>query len=109
MVKALSMNKTYINQCDSLSNTALHLALLRNYSGIANYLLAIGAKVNTLNSRRWTPLHCAAKVCNFSIIKQLAAKGINISARDSLKNTALSYVESYLLEYNFNQELFNIM
>ncbi len=45
---------------DEDSNTALHLACTHGRAKVVGKLLAYGADVQSRNSKRWTPLDCAA-------------------------------------------------
>ena len=62
---------------DSNGNSFLSLAVQSNCFQIVNYLLNIGANVNTQNNSNNTPLHFALSFHNFEIADMLIQRGAN--------------------------------
>ena len=60
---------------DSNGNSFLSLAVQSNSFQIVNYLLNIGATVNTQNNSNNTPLHFALSFHNFEIADMLIQRG----------------------------------
>lgn len=68
--------------------TPLHVAALYGNDDVVRVLLKHGAKVNALDSTGGTPLHNAAKLGRYRVVKALAeAPGIQIHAFDERRNT----------------------
>lgn len=61
MDRLLDLNPKLVHVPDYDKNTLLHLAVLRNEIGEVNDLLTRGARVNTQNKAKMTPMHIAAK------------------------------------------------
>lgn len=78
-----------ILQTDRNGDTPLHLAALWNTSEVIDYLLSLGAAVNSRNELGITPLHYAVKSNNVKIVRLLADHGAVIDARDNYGNTPL--------------------
>jgi ankyrin repeat protein len=55
--------------------TPLHLAALRNWTGVVQYLLANGAPANAVDSIGATPMHYAAMNDNISAMQLLSSRG----------------------------------
>eukprot|EP00095_Tigriopus_kingsejongensis_P005747 maker-scaffold28_size608977-snap-gene-2.12 protein:Tk05747 transcript:maker-scaffold28_size608977-snap-gene-2.12-mRNA-1 annotation:"transient receptor potential cation channel subfamily a member 1-like protein" len=56
----LKQDKFAVNDEDSDSNTALHLACMNGHSMVVTTLIASGADIEARNYYLWTPLDCAA-------------------------------------------------
>ena len=56
----LDRDKFSVNDEDSDSNTALHLACIHGHSKVVRVLIAGGAEIEARNYYLWTPLDCAA-------------------------------------------------
>lgn len=81
--KAIAKCKSQINtKFSELMLSALHLATIKGSSEIAGLLLSNGADVNSLDHKKFTPLHHAALTGNQTMINFL----INHTAEESLRN-----------------------
>ena len=69
--------------------TALHLAVVRNHYGIADYLISCGSLLDAQDISGATPLHLAVRYGRLNHAKLLLEKGANVNACDSTLKTPL--------------------
>ncbi len=76
-----------INQCDQYGQTALHIAVQKNYLDIIELLLEKGANINALGNdpsyKNMTALNYAALTGNLAATKLLLAWGANPALKNS--------------------------
>lgn len=73
-----------------LNPTLLGFALERGHREMAKFLIESGAPLNTVEyCHDQTPMHMAVVGGDPEVIKLLAARGVNVNARDSCKDTPL--------------------
>ena len=75
------------------TDTLLHIASVYGHVPIVKYLLANGHKtyINTIDSCRRTPLHCACKKGKLELVRLLIENGANLEVRGPGDTTPLSY------------------
>lgn len=74
--------------------TPLHMAVINNHYGIAQFLIDNGAVISAQDNDGSTPLHTAATYGRTEIAKLLLDNGANINARDTQGRTPLLLVIS---------------
>ena len=74
------------HECET---SALHFAICNYGSNLATFLLANGAKVDSVNSHGKTPLHCAAENDEETLTDLLLRNGANANALDKEGNSPL--------------------
>ena len=74
---------------DEDSNTALHLACINKRAKVVAKLLTYGADVQKRNSKKWTPLDCAAAAGSYKCAKLLLENDAPIDPMDRSKTTPL--------------------
>lgn len=85
-----------INCCDSEGWTALHLASLRGYFEIVEYLVENGADLHAKeNEVGQTPLHFSIGDGYIDIVKYLIEKGSSIDLTDHNGKTAIDLANEY--------------
>lgn len=72
-----------INAKSERGDTALHLAIYRDYEEIVKLLISHGANVNIKSDEGETPLHSAAYCYNIEIVKLLLENGADPNAQDN--------------------------
>jgi len=70
--------------------TLLHIAIRKQRTEIAQFLIDKGADVNARDNRGRMPLHFAAEVGQKEIVEKLIAKGAEINVMDGQADNALS-------------------
>ncbi|HRE33149.1 MAG TPA: ankyrin repeat domain-containing protein, partial [Candidatus Berkiella sp.] len=91
-----------VSQYDSQGQTALHLAIQKNFIGVAKALLEKGANINALATdlsyTHMTPLHYAALTGNLKAIQLLLTWGANIHLENGQFHTAatIAYQHGFL-------------
>ena len=82
-----------IDERDGEGQSPLHLAAFQNLEKTTKLLLKKGANCNALDSKGWTPLHCAASSFNFSICQLILTYGKpNVNILTPSGASALSYI-----------------
>ena len=71
------------------NQTALHLAVVRNHYGIADYLISCGSLLDAQDISGATPLHLAVRYGRVNHAKLLIEKGANVNACDATLKTPL--------------------
>lgn len=69
--------------------TALHLSVVRNHYGIAEYLISCGSLLDAQDISGATPLHLAVRYGRINHAKLLIEKGANVNACDATLKTPL--------------------
>lgn len=81
-----------IDETDKDGSTPLHLAASRGHKGVAEMLIASGAKVNTgRRTDRNTPLHLAAGKGHKDVVELLINKGADVKAKNNKQRTPLRF------------------
>lgn len=92
-IKALvEADRETVNWLNSVQYSAIHLAVRRGHGRATKeveYLLSVGADVNTKNIRHETPLHSAAANGDEVIVDLLLKAGALVDPVDTLGNTPL--------------------
>lgn len=96
-----AQNSSTLNSKNDLGQTPLHVACAEGFVDIAKYLLKKKANVNDVDSRSWTPLHCAATCRDptkiIELCKELASiSNIDLSISSSDGATAFYYLARYI-------------
>jgi ankyrin repeat protein len=90
VVQYLAEHGADINKRDNIRHkNALLGASFRSNDDVAAYLLAHGAEVNAQGVNGWTPLHDAAFVADYNIVKMLVEHGADTSIKNNAGMTAL--------------------
>ena len=82
-------------QLDHISWTPLHYACAKGHLDIAQFLIANGAKVDSLSLGGTTPLMMAVQSGNELLVKLLLDKGANLQLRNSESITAIDIADIY--------------
>lgn len=82
-------------QLDHISWTPLHYACSKGHLDIAQFLIANGAKVDSLSLGGTTPLMMAVQSGNELLVKLLLDKGANLQLRNSESITAIDIADIY--------------
>ena len=82
-------------QLDHISWTPLHYACAKGHLDIAQFLIANGAKVDSLNLGGTTPLMMAVQSGNELLVKLLLDKGANLQLRNAEAITAIDIADIY--------------
>ena len=82
-------------QLDHISWTPLHYACAKGHLDIAKFLIANGAKVDSLSLGGTTPLMMAVQSGNELLVKLLLDKGANLQLRNSESITAIDIADIY--------------
>jgi ankyrin repeat protein len=77
-----------VNRGDENEDTPLHLAALRNYSAIIDFLISRGGNVNATNKAEMTPMHLAAKEGRTAAAKALLSGHPDLTIKDKRGWTA---------------------
>lgn len=85
----LQYDTTNVDFMDLSHNTALYLAVKNGYLECADVLLYHGANPNSINSRKYTPLQCAAYYNDTAMANLLIKNNCDIN-QESGKKTAFS-------------------
>ena len=89
-VKAAVKNGADIEKSGGwLKGTGLHYACYRGYFSIADYLLQLGAEVNSRNKDGSLPIHFACKEGHLDIVKLLKTKGSDFTSTNDYGYTPL--------------------
>jgi len=78
-----------INAVDTLGDTALVNAIIRDKPDIVKVLIDHGMKTDTVNNQMNTPLHIAVERGNIENIKQLLEKRVNVNVKNNIGQTPL--------------------
>ena len=84
-----------VNDEDSESNTALHLACVSGHSRVVSKLIHYGANIKSRNYILWTALDCAAAYGQPKCAKLLLDANADINAMDKNKTTPLHLAARY--------------
>ena len=82
-------------QLDHISWTPLHYACAKGHLDIAQFLIANGAKVDSLSLGGTTPLMMAVQSGNELLVKLLLDKGANLQLRNAEAITAIDIADIY--------------
>jgi len=82
-------------QLDHISWTPLHYACAKGHLDIAHFLIANGAKVDSLSLGGTTPLMMAVQSGNELLVKLLLDKGANLQLRNAEAITAIDIADIY--------------
>ena len=85
-------SKCILEACDEQDNSSMHLACMKGSSGIVKLLIDKGAKTNTTNVNKRTPLHTAAECGYVDVVTILVQKQKDsepINCWDDCKRTPL--------------------
>ena len=92
-VKRWIQDTNDINEPDEDGQSPLHVAAFENIEKYAKILLKKGASCNFLDSKGWTPLHCAASAFHFNICQLMILNGKpNLNILTPSGTSALSYL-----------------
>ena len=75
-------DKLEVNGVDDAGRTPLHLAILYKNVETAKLLIQLSNNLDTPDSERYSPLHLAAYVQNYPIIKHLLINGASKKNKD---------------------------
>jgi len=89
---ALSFNAMASNSEKGISYDPLCIAISKSDNQTAKKMIEYGADVNE-RYNKMTPLMYAARYNNVEMIKELLAKGADLSSKDERGNTAIWYAE----------------
>ena len=78
-----------LNHRDDDNDTALHLAVLEERTGVVQVLIDAGADIDTQNNEGWSPLHAAYAHGGLGIVKMLVRAGAGASATNDIRRTCL--------------------
>ena len=93
LVKTLVLN--YRAQLDHIGWTPLHYAASKGQLEVAQFLIANGALVDSLNLGGTTPLMMAVQSGNEYLVKVLLDKGANLQLRNNLGLSAIDIADIY--------------
>ena len=79
-------NKNFLRNIDDLKRTLLYLAARNGFKDIVEYLIKIGADLNSTQSTGSTPLHAAAFYGHKDIVKLLIDNGANPNIKNKFNN-----------------------
>jgi ankyrin repeat protein len=82
-------------QLDHISWTPLHYACAKGHLDVAQFLIANGAKVDSLSLGGTTPLMMAVQSGNELLVKLLLDKGANLQLRNAEGITAIDIADIY--------------
>ena len=94
VIKILIENGANINENNDISQTPLHISLIRKAREIAKFLIRNGASVNLkvkIDNETVTPLHLAILYSWQDIIEHLVTNGADINALDWCNDSPLHY------------------
>ncbi len=96
-VRLLTGNdKSLVKSRDLAGNNPLHVAALRGFADITDYLLSEGADMESINTMGYTPLGLIARSeGQFEIARLLIEKGADINPKDPLGQTPLNNAAMY--------------
>ncbi|XP_023284986.1 ankyrin-1-like [Seriola lalandi dorsalis] len=99
-----SLNSKGREERNAWRKTVLHVAAEKGHDSVAVLLLEAGAKINTTDHSKDTPLHCAARGGHQEVVKTLVnwgqaghmgrKKGVNLQATNNVGKTPLQVAES---------------
>jgi hypothetical protein len=90
-----------INDYDEHRQTCLHVACTNGSSANVRELVDMGADVNAVDDRMWTPLHCALANGHLGAAKMLLVEGtgaINVNHANESGSSPLHYLARYALQ-----------
>lgn len=91
-LRAMLKAREMVNSPNAKGDFPLHVAVQNRDAGIAEFLLAMGARVDPTDAAGRTPLKLAADLGAEPLVKLLAGKGANIFALDAEKMSPVDVV-----------------
>lgn len=92
----VAADKSLVHSRDLAGNTLLHIAAVRGYVNISEYLLSEGADIESKNNLGYTPLgYLCRSAGQIETARILIGKGADIDAKDPLGQTPLNNAVMY--------------
>ncbi|XP_042320382.1 LOW QUALITY PROTEIN: transient receptor potential cation channel subfamily A member 1 [Sceloporus undulatus] len=84
MMSSYSGDEPIIDALDGNKETLLHRAALFDHYELAEYLISMGAKIDSVDIEGRTPLLLATSCASWKIVNLLLSKGANVELKDHL-------------------------
>ncbi|XP_006015374.1 transient receptor potential cation channel subfamily A member 1 [Alligator sinensis] len=84
MMSSYAGDESLIDAVDGNKETLLHRTALFDHYELAEYLLSMGANINSIDTEGRSPLLLATSCASWKIVNLLLSKGANVSLKDQL-------------------------
>ncbi|XP_007945544.1 transient receptor potential cation channel subfamily A member 1 [Orycteropus afer afer] len=84
MISSYSGDSDIVNVVDGNQETLLHRASLFDHHGLADFLISMGADINSIDSEGRSPLLLATASASWNIVNLLLSKGAHVDIKDNL-------------------------
>ena len=95
----VAMGSDILDFRDSDGYTALHRASYNGHLPVVEYLLTVGAIVNSRTNDGWQPIHCACRWNKVEVASLLLQNGAIINSQTNGKQTPLHLASSNINAY----------